>query len=334
MKRFIIVLSLVSLVLLIASSCKNDASGPRASLSIRIQDDTQRTIMPNATLMATQKYSISGSGPSGASFGPLIFGESIISINDIAVGTWNITAKALNAENNELSSGSATLQIRKGSNEGTIVLDTVPGYGNLQLDISWPTGISAKATFSIEVLLEDSSGHVVTKTTTARTSDGQCTIMASLSAGSHILNVKAKDSDGSVIAGATEAVRIVANTWSFGNVGLKASSTSTSSEQDMGGLSVVLENKVGTPMGYYIDYYPKNPTKGQLMTLQSKASDLPSGVDSSKLTFQWYKDGVAQKDGVGMNYIIVAEQGSHRYDVVVKSNMEGTMCSASVLLTL
>lgn len=295
-------------------------------------DDTQRTIMPNATFLQTKRYSISGVGPSGATLGPLLCAENSLSIDDIAIGAWQMTVKALNAENNELSSGTATLQIHKGVNEGTIVLDTIPGEGSLQLSFVWKSDITLKTSFKICISVEDSKGNVVSRAKTVLTAECGTTMSVNLAAGSHVLTVMAMEEDGSAIAGATEAIRIVSNTRSDGTITLK--SPGKESEDSKASLAVSLDNRVGSPMGFYIDYYPKNPVAKQVMTLKSCISDIPDNVDRNTLSYQWYKDGVPQRDGVGCNYIIVTSAGTHRYDVVVRSEVEGTMCSASVLLNI
>ena len=133
-----IVILAVLCALLSAVSCRNSMDGEGTSLSLRIEDgEGSRTIMPSQTLMDVQKYSVTGSGPMGAVFGPLLTTDSELSIKDLAVGKWTITAKALNAQNNELAHGEGTFSISKGENEATIVLDTITGPGTLQLNFKW-----------------------------------------------------------------------------------------------------------------------------------------------------------------------------------------------------
>ena len=129
--------------------------------------------------------------------------------------------------------------------------------------------------------------------------------------------------------GATDAVRIVSNTRSSGVVELQTSKPVIHS-----GTTISIENAIGNPMNFYIDYYPKSPSKGQKVTLKACSSSIPDDIDAEDLSFQWYKDGVLLRNADGFNYAITAEQGVHRYDVIVNSRKEGTMCGASLTLSI
>ena len=321
----------LSVLLLAAVSCSGPGEVSRTRLEISIEsNDSARTIMPSEALMEVRKYSVSGTGPSGASFGPLFSSESELSVQDLAVGSWTITAKALNAENNELASGSAVLNLTRGENKATVVLDEITGNGTLQLDYSWNEDISGDEFIRIQTSLEDQAGNKTTRTKEVLLSDGMTTLVLNLDAGSYILNVQVLDSSGSIGVGATDAVRIVSNTRSRGEVALRTANPVSSHA----GTEITLRNEVGSPMSFYIDYYPKNPGKGKTMTLVATTSFLPDGVKPSDLVFSWYKDGVHQSTGTSYTFSMVSESGVHRYDVIVRSNMEGTMCGASLVLNI
>lgn len=331
MKKSVFILAI--LVVLLAVSCNDAATQGRTTLCLTLEDETSRTIMPAASLMNVQKYKVSGSGPGGSAFGPIVSTDKRLVISDIATGTWQVTATALNAENNELATGTSTVDVKKGSNDFTIVLDTVPGYGSMQLDIEWSKDISRDANITINTRFETSKGVVVEKTKTARTADGRVSILYNMEAGSYIMNITVADSLGDIGIGATEAIRIVDNTRTTGKVTLQSPEPG---EEETGGgsISLTIENKVSYPMGFYVDYFPKSPVKGQVVTLKSCVSYIPTSIDQSTLTYQWYKDGVPQLNATGVNYVITAETGIHRYDVVVRSATEGSMCSASVVLNI
>ena len=141
-KRVILVILLfIALVafLILAVSCNADDDSGQTRLEIRIEDDSSgsRTIMPSQTLMKVAKYSVSGSGPGDTSFGPVISSEKTLSIQNLVSGSWEVCAKALNVENNEIASGTGTVEITQGENSVVVVLDQMTGTGTLQLDISW-----------------------------------------------------------------------------------------------------------------------------------------------------------------------------------------------------
>lgn len=328
MKRKIIVL-LAVLLSVSAMSCRNQAEVGRTRLDISIEQETSRTIMPSQTLMDTRKYSVSGTGPDGSSFGPLLSSDSEFSVSDLVPGIWTITAKALNAENNELATGSGECNITAGTNKATIVLDTITGSGTLELDFRWDSDISEDEQLRIGITLEDNGGNVISRNKDVYTSENQASIVLALNAGCHVLSVQVSDSHGNLGVGATDAVRIVSNTRSSGVVELQTTRPVIHS-----GTSISFENAVGKPMNFYIDYYPKSPSKGQRVTLKACYFSLPDDIDPEDLNLQWYKDGVLQPSADGFNYTITSEQGVHRYDVIVRSRKEGTMCGASLTLSI
>lgn len=329
MKRKAIIIVSAVLIVLLAMSCRNSVEESRTRLCIHIEQESSKTIMPSETLMETRKYSVSGTGPDGASFGPLLSTDSELSVTDLVPGIWTITAKALNAENNELASGSGRYNISAGANEATIVLDTIAGNGTLELGFRWNDDISDDNQLRISITIEASDGTVVSRNRDVLTSDGQASVVLALKAGCHVLSVQVSDSHGKLGVGATDAVRIVSNTRSTGVVELQASKPVIHS-----GTAIAIENAIGNPMNFYIDYYPKSPSKGQKVTLKACSSSLPEDIEAEDLSFQWYKDGVILRNADGFNYAVTAEQGVHRYDVIVNSRKEGTMCGASLTLSI
>ena len=329
MKRKAIIIVSAVLIVLLAMSCRNSVEESRTRLCIHIEQESSKTIMPSETLMETRKYSVSGTGPDGASFGPLLSTDSELSVTDLVPGIWTITAKALNAENNELASGSGRYNISAGANEATIVLDTIAGNGTLELGFRWNDDISDDNQLRISITIEASDGTVVSRNRDVLTSDGQASVVLALKAGCHVLSVQVSDSHGKLGVGATDAVRIVSNTRSSGVVELQASKPVIHS-----GTAIAIENAIGNPMNFYIDYYPKSPSKGQKVTLKACSSSLPEDIEAEDLSFQWYKDGVILRNADGFNYAVTAEQGVHRYDVIVNSRKEGTMCGASLTLSI
>ena len=329
MKRRIVFVLIVALTVALIVSCKHSVEEGRTRLEIHIEQESSRTIMPSQTLMEVKKYSVSGTGPDGSSFGPLLSAESELSVADLVPGIWTITAKALNAENNELASGSGQCTISAGRNEATIVLDTIGGLGTLELDFRWNGDISDEEQLRIGILIESSDGATLSRNKDVLTSEGQASVVLSLKAGCHILSVQVSDSHGKLGVGATDAVRIVANTRSTGVVELQTSKPVIHS-----GTTITIENAIGKPMSFYIDYYPKSPAKGQRVTLRACHNDLPDDIDADDLAFQWYRDGVLLPEAEDFSYSITSEKGVHRYDVIVRSCKEGTMCGASLVLSI
>ena len=329
MRAFILLAAV--LVLALMASCKESEENANAKLEIAIEDRSMeaRTMMPQAALMEVRKYSVSGEGPGGQTFGPMISTENSITVSDIRSGSWTINATAMNAENNEIASGSGTFSITRGVNSVTVVLDSMTGTGTLQLDLTWDDDITVLDKFRIDVCIEDTSGNVISTTSReANTESEGISVLIPIPAGSHILSVRVFDANGSLDVGAADAVRIIAGTKTTGSLHLKPVSPNA-----VASVSLSLDNRVGSPMSFYIDYSPKNAQVGQSVTLSALYDSLPSGVSSSSLSYQWYTDGVAvASGGNGSTYSIQLQAGLHRYDVIVNSNMAGTLCGASLML--
>lgn len=330
-KKVLTLLLVTALISAVLVSCQDSAEPAGTKLNIRITEpeSVSRTIMPASALMEVHKYSVSGLGPGGKTFGPVLSTESSVTVESLDVGNWTISAKALNAENNELSSGSGTVFIGRGQNDMTVTLDTITGSGNLQLNLTWDDDITYLDSLRMDVSLLDTAGTVistVTRESALNNADG-ISVLIPLAAGCHVLSVRVYDDDGSLDVGATDAVRIISGTTSVGTMHLKASNPSPAGE-----LSIGFSNNVGVPMSFYIDYSPKVISVGQSVTLVAQHGTLPSNITS--FTYQWFVDGVLFSSGTSQNCTIQAAYGLHRYDVIVRSNIEGTMCGASMMLNV
>ncbi len=328
----LVLLSVAVLFLVFGASCNDSSGSAITELEIAIEDRSldSRTMMPSDALLEIHKYSVSGEGPEGSSFGPIISSENSVTVTGISVGNWTIHAKAMNAENNELASGSGTYEIGRGQNSVTLALDSISGTGIFQLDLTWDSNITWRDSLRFDISVEDSEGNVITSVSReTSTSSNGLSFMLTLSAGCHIVSVRAFDEDGSLDVGATDAIRIVSGTDTKGSFHL-----SPSNANPVGDLSMALENNVGVPLAFYIDYSPKNAKSGQTVTLSALCDSLPSGISSSGLSYQWYKDGVLVFSGGDGSYSMRVQTGLHRYDVIVNSSKAGTMCGASLLLNV
>ena len=323
---------LMVLVMVLVASCHESSDNLVTTVEIAIEDRSMdsRTMMPAPALLDIHKYSISGQGPSGRSFGPVVSSERSVTITDVSVGRWTIQATALNAENRSLASGSGSFDIGRGLNSIVLALDSIPGYGTLSINLSWDDDMTLRESVHIDVSIEDGQGNVVS--TVARESDTSSqgiALMLPLPAGCYIMSITASDEDGSLEVGATEAIRIVADTLTAGSLHLQPSNSNFT-----GNLSIGLENRIGVPMPFYLDYLPKNVSSGQSVTLRAVHGTLDAAISESSLHYSWFKDGNALPVGDNATCVVNAQVGLHRYDVIVTSNIEGTMSGASLLLNV
>jgi len=339
----VLVVLAVVLFMLLVMSCE-DGNAPGATmLELKLEEDVGRTIMPSATLMDASKYSVSGKGPGGAVFGPVMSTENTMSIRNISTGSWELTAKALNIQNNEIASGTATVDITRGENKATVVLDRMSGSGSLQLNFTWDREICSEQTMQILISIEDDDGDIKMLSRTVNVADCGAYYVINLDAGSYVLSVKVLDSTGFVGVGATDAVRILDNTRTEGDVEL-CSGTKPDDKPDNpdnpdkpaedGKTQIKIRNDVSNPMAFYIDYLPKNASKGSSITLTACCDDLPAGVNAADLSYQWYINGELYRNASGRTLTVTAASGLTRYDVIVRSPVEGSLCGASLLLSI
>lgn len=342
MKKYIsMVVAVVVLMAcsLLVVSCQDSYAYESTSLSVRIEGDGgQKTLMPSQALTQIHKYSLEGKGPDGASFGPIVNTSNQINVTQLPTGNWTITATALNAENNALASGQATINLKFGLNDVTVSLDEIPGSGSAKVNVVWDAGITKDSTFKISVGVENKFGSKITNNKNVNTSEGKTSFVFPLAAGSHIVTVVASDSNGTIAYGATEAVRVIDGTVTEGTIELKVGQTPSSTTGDSearlhgsGGFNIT--NNTGMPMSFYLDYMSKDAKPGQLITLIAYKSDVPSDIQDSDLSYQWYIDGVLQTSSSSRMFSTIATAGLHRFDVVIKSSREGTLCSATLQAT-
>ena len=336
----VLVVLAVVLFMLLVMSCEDGNASGSTMLELRLEEDAGRTIMPSAALMEASKYSVSGKGPGGAAFGPVLSTESTVSIRNISTGSWELTAKALNIQNNEIASGTASVDITHGENKATVVLDRMSGNGSLQLNFTWDREICEDQSMQILISFEDAEGDIRMLSRTVNVADCGAYYVFNLEAGSYVLSVRVLDSSGYVGVGATDAVRILDNTRTEGDVSLicgtkpedKPDNPDNPAEE--GNAQITIRNDVGSPMTFYIGYSPMKASKGKELTLTACCDELPDGVEEEDLSYQWYVNGEQCRNETGKKMTVTAASGMTRYDVIVRSSVEGSLCGASLLLSI
>ena len=336
----VLVVLAVVLFMLLVMSCDEGGTAGATMLELRLEEDVSRTIMPSAALMEVSKYSVSGKGPGGAAFGPVMSTESTLSIRNLSTGSWELTAKALNIQNNVIASGSASVDITRGENKATVVLDKMSGSGSLQLNFTWDREICSEQTMQILISIEDADGDIRMLSRTVNVADCGAYYVFNMEAGSYVLSVKVLDSSGFVGVGATDAVRILDNTRTEGDVELCSvkkpddKPDDPDTPADEGNVQINIRNDISSPMAFYIDYSPKNVSKGSRVILTACCDELPAGVNESDLSYQWYINGEPYRSATGRTLTVTAASGLTRYDVIVRSPLEGSLCGASLLLSV
>ncbi|MCF0238127.1 MAG: hypothetical protein HUK24_05965 [Sphaerochaetaceae bacterium] len=317
--KTLIILIIVSLLFI---SCKEEVKEKIASIELSVTEEGAKLIAPSGELLNVSKYVFQGTGPSGATFGPIDSNNGNTIVTGLVTGSWTITATACNEEGNGIATGSLTTVLTNGRNTITVPLDKMPGRGNAAITITWDASISTESNLTITVAMEDSTGWKNSREKTVSTSAKEASFIYTLPSGCYIASVTVKAGNKTLEYGGTEAVRIMDNTLSEGTIELKGSSGPI--------LDFSITNQVVKPLNLYITYGPKNPPKGSYFTLTANYDS--NQVNLSDLLFQWYEDGVSIIGGTGASVLVECKTGIHRYDVVMKSSKEGSMTSASLIL--
>ena len=278
------------------------------------ESESVKTIAPKPNLMNVASYSVEGTGPGSATFGPVHSKQSSVSVEGLASGQWSIVAKAYNQNGNELALGKAPCTLESGPNRVDVVLDTLTGEGSIQLVFKWEPSLSSCKDIRFAIVLEDSQGVRRQEFLNAKTSDCSLSFSKNLAAGSYTLTVRVSD-DAGLSRGCAEALRVVANETSIGVVNIEDCPAS-------------LEISIGGSIGVPIPVYATCTPTGTGFLLSANCNPLPTGLAESDLKYRWFRDGEAV--GFSRDLKVSSSGSMSRYDVIVSCSIAGTSGSATV----
>lgn len=299
------------------------AGGASVSFQLSIEDSISevcfesapgKTIAPKPNLMNIASYSVEGTGPGSATFGPVHSKQSSVSVEGLVSGQWSIVARAYNKNGNELAVGTASCTLEAGSNSVNVVLDALAGEGSVQLSFKWKPSLSNCSTIRFAIVLEDSQGVRRQEFLNAKTADCSLSFSKKLAAGSYTLTVRVSD-DAGLSRGCAEALRVVANETSIGVVNLEDCPAS-------------LEISIGGSIGVPIPVYATCTPTGTGFLLSASCNSLPAGLAESDLKYRWFRDGEAI--GFSRDLKVSSSGSMNRYDVIVSCSISGTSGSATV----
>jgi hypothetical protein len=254
--------------------------------------------------MVPATYTMTGTGPNDASFTVTTIGDTVYEPS-LALGTWTIAVSATNASGTLIGTGAATAQVNNGEMTSvSISVIPISGTGTLSLGIQWPAAQvrvpSITATLTPALGTARVIPFVITGATAAYSDPA-------IGNGYYVLSFALAD-DGIVVAGAVDAVRIVANqsteyTYSIPTVNVTEGSLQTSVNLNLYDPLTVTIAGASTPI------------------VQSGSLSLVASVQdySGSLTYSWYINGAS--DGTGETYVFGANKvfGNYRVDVVAFS---------------
>ena len=314
MKRMTIMLAiLLSLALL--ASCEEAQS--HGSLRISLENDP-RSIVPAEYPLETASYRILGSGPSGATL-DMETSKTSVTVEGLAVGEWNLEARALNENGDELVRGETTAHLTGRTNSATIILDELIGKGSITLNLSWNVDIlSTDPTIEVELAPEYGSDEVEQlERTSFNAAAGTATYSGSdYPSGSY--RVSARLYEKSVLlAGFTEAVRVAGDQDSEGNIEFDLDKYPTEPAV------IELVNMTGVPVTLSITGITDTVTADVPLSvsLESDSDDI------STFQITWHLNG--EQIGTGETISFTPTVGVHRLDAVASTSRTGSSGSAS-----
>ena len=333
-KKLFILLLIVSIIIAGFASCKQEGGTATMKLMLKKTDLGAKTLTPgDASSLQITRFRLTGNGPKNATF-DITTDNTSVTINGLEVGTWNVTAKGLNASGTELVQGSTVYELTQNSGTAQLVLDEMVGTGTFILNIDWVN--TEVPDPSLQVFLTAQGGVEGPLAAEPDYNNRTASISKSLAAGSYIVRGVLKSGDFHV-GGFVDSIRIVGGQTTQGSV-----SISQMQYADASGY-FLLTNKAGEPVrgtmtGFGTDQdsspiLEANTDKVIKFTLDNAFETAPG------LRIQWFLDGLALSDSkiLGKENQITANitPGSHRIDAVVSNDLLGSYgCVSTTFLAM
>ncbi|MDY0288158.1 MAG: hypothetical protein RBR15_04960 [Sphaerochaeta sp.] len=323
MKRLLLI---PLIAILLFTSCEENR-GTHSDLVVRFACEKfamqERSLLPKEAAMTIAKYRITGTGPNNQSV-DVTGTTSEVTLGQLLMGKWVLTAQALNNEDAILAQGTLTTMLSSVTSSAEITLTELVGDGSLSVFYTWALDqVADDVTLDLSLLNQDGTAVSITAPTVNKAT-GAATFAATLPSGSYTL-ISKLSSQGVVVSGSAEAVRIVAGTPTTGALEMKMGDRSTV-------FSMTVINNTMMPIRGTVTCNPELPTAGSDVTLTFAPTNL-QGVAANDLIISWYCEGI----GVGTNnlsYTSKPKAGSHRYDVIVSHAKLGSLGSTTILVDM
>ncbi|AEV28599.1 hypothetical protein SpiGrapes_0764 [Sphaerochaeta pleomorpha str. Grapes] len=328
MRKTIYTLIIPLLALALLTGCE-DHVFQTGNLVLRLSCDkftqVQRNLVPSAEAMAIDTYHITGTGPKGGTV-DINATDTTITLGNLAIGKWTLHAEALNSEGAILAKGTTSTILSKATATAVLNLDELSGNGSLSVGFIWPIDQVADDV-SIDISLVDQGGNEVSISPAVIDKEHGTAVLTAetLPAGSYMLHAKLY-SQGVLVSGAAEAVRIIENTETAGSMMLIIGDLSTT-------FSITIINDTMMPLKGTIACTPQEPVAGQEVCMTFTPESLPEGVSQDTITALWYCEGDFVSSE-GFSYTCIPAAGSHRYDIIVEGESLGSIGSASILVSM
>ena len=307
-------------VAFLISACPSPIAIPGSGGSLTIQVGNHinsQTLLPPIS-MTPVSYTVSGSGPGGATFSQTTAGGSV-TVNGLAFGSWSIVVNAMNSDGTLIGSGQAAASVHTGQTT-TVAISVVPltGNGTLNLTVSWTA--SQVEIPSILASLTPPSGSATYLSFSINGSQATYS-STTIPAGYQTLTVQLMDNNVAVM-GAVEVVRIVAGQTTSGTYAF------TNVNQPGGSVQVNITPALADPIPVSISGVPATITAGTSVTATASVSDGTTGV-----VYVWYLNGVSVGTGASLTFGSALAAGYYRLDVTAYTATRAGSATAGFQVT-
>ena len=309
--------SFVSIMLLIfLSSCALQEAGMYGDVTV-VFDSSTRAIDSNIS-MKTESYKITFSGPNGENISSTADRDATtISRKGLATGEWTITVEAVNKDSVVIGSGSAEVEIKKGTTAtANITVTELEGDGTLSVTIYGDNPNSS--TYTLEVYRNDNGSDTLVKSQAFSTTGSVLQAEVTLPNGFYI--IKVTSSTESEQCPVPEAVRIVR--------GDKVSASYTITEGE-GSVSITVNNLVSRSPELSLLFSSSFPHAGDSVTVTA------NGMEDGSCKYEWYLDGTKKTgDTSSITLDSLASVGDYVVTCIVRDTDSTLTWSVSKVLTV
>jgi uncharacterized repeat protein (TIGR02543 family) len=275
--------------------------------------------------MDIASYELSGEGPEGRAFSGVTSEGESVTVSDLRMGSWIITATGLNSEGEKIGEGASVATVEAGMTVSTsILVEEYTGEGTFSFTSDWPSSDvqdpHMKLTFTKLGSTDSQVFDCIINTET-----GMAMFSGQLSVGYYSLQIglyegSSADIDNKLV-GTSHAVRIVANNTTEGNYIITQEDLNVT-----GNLKVQVSNGIANPFVVTLSSSAELVGEGQSVTLTATTTPFVEGF------YTWYLDGELIENETQSELVIgsTLSLGNHSIDLLVAAS--SVLSSASTTL--
>lgn len=325
-KSNIIAITILIVCAIFLSSCNQEVEQEKCSLNISVDAnnllDRARNIFPDDNADIITYYVVTLDGPNNQKV-EKTFKESTNSIDDLVIGYWTITVKAMNTFDNVLSSGKKIIYLTSKENNVEISLEKLEGIGTAYITYRWQAD-QVNNNDDLNIIYTIASLEGQKKITNddcmlkiIKYDNSADLIIKDIAAGSYVISAKLM-SNGVCIAGMVTPMKIVSGGYSSDELYFLVGDKDNH-------FSLKIISNVLIPVNGTITSNIENPKVNEDFILTFIPSELPVGIVAEDLHYQWYYEGSIIEGETTSTITTNTPLGIHRYDLIINLDNKGSI---------